>query len=65
MNGQIQEKMKTMYNLIDYMKKNEHWNYDMLQTCLGSLEFVYEAIFADRKKLADTIDKPMSYDEVA
>ena len=60
MNDTIKRKMKTMYNLIDHMKKHERYDYGMLMTCLSNLEYVYDEIFADREKLADTIDKRMS-----
>jgi hypothetical protein len=60
MNDTIKRRMKTTYNLIDHMKKYERYDYDMLMSCLSNLEHVYDEIFADRERLSDTIDKPMS-----
>ena len=58
----IKSRMKRMYNLLESVKANQtkHDSTLPLMTCLSDLEHVYDEIFADREKLADTIDKPMS-----
>jgi hypothetical protein len=60
MNDTIKRKMKRTYGLISHVKENRTEHKVMLMQCLCDLEDIYDDIFADREKLSDTIDKPMS-----